>query len=123
MKKQNLLLPLVAMLASTVTIQAMHARSAAGIIAGEVTDPSGSVVAGAKVTISAGNWTETVLTNESGQYTISNLTPGKYEVAVNSDGFSTFDRAGLSVVANRQTKMDAPLELAPMHEIVNVSAQ
>ena len=120
MKKQNVLFSLSALLALGLTAMPVLANSAAGTLAGEVTDPSGSVVAGAKVVISRGAFAQTVQTDQTGQYTVKNLAPGKYEVAVSYDGFDTFDRAGLNVVAGHETKMDAPLDLAPLWQTVTV---
>jgi hypothetical protein len=118
MKKRNLLFSITAV---AVTLAAsLMAAPIAGTLGGEVTDPSGSVVAGAKVMISNGVKTQSVMTSDSGQFLVKDLAPGKYEVTVNVDGFNTFDRAGLSVVSGHQTKMDAPLELAPVFETVTV---
>lgn len=120
MKKQNVLFSVSALLAIGLAAMPAFANSSTGILAGEVTDPSGSVVAGAKVVISRGAFSETVQTNETGQYTVKNLAPGKYEVAVSYDGFDTFDRAALNVAAGRETKMDAPLDIAPLWQTVTV---
>ncbi|MDQ3800055.1 MAG: carboxypeptidase-like regulatory domain-containing protein, partial [Acidobacteriota bacterium] len=51
-------------------------------ITGTVTDATGKVVAGATVTITnAGTGAaRTVVTNESGEYTITELSPGMYSV-------------------------------------------
>ncbi len=118
MKKQNLLFSMTAV--AVAMAASLVAAPMGGTLGGEVTDPSGSVVAGAKVVISNGAKTQTAITNETGQFQIKDLAPGKYEVTVMSDGFSTFDRAGLNVVAGRQTKLDAPLDLAPVFESITV---
>src|SRR5580693_9353749 len=62
MKKQNVLFSLSALLAIGLAAMPALANSAPGTLAGEVTDPSGSVVANAKVVISRGAFSETVLT-------------------------------------------------------------
>ena len=118
MKKRNLLFSMTAV--AVALAASLAAATTGGTLGGEVTDPSGSVVAGAKVMISNGAKTLTTITNETGQFQIKDLAPGRYEVTVMSDGFSTFDRTGLSVVAGRQTKMDAPLDLAPVFESITV---
>ena len=120
MKKQNLLFSLAAIAGLALAAFPIQANSVAGKLAGEVTDPSGSVVAGAKVTIARGDYRQTVFTTESGQYSVANLAPGKYEVTISYDGFETFDRAGLNIVAGHETKADAPLEIAPVFQTVTV---
>ena len=60
------------------------AQKDTGAIAGTVKDPSGAVVAGAKVRVTdidRGTEIDTV-TNEVGEYTVSPLKVGRYKVAV-----------------------------------------
>ena len=61
-----------------------------GSIYGTVTDPSGSAVNNAKVTIQdVGKGTSSeVTTNESGNYTKGQLIPGTYKVTIEAPGFS-----------------------------------
>jgi len=62
---------------------------ATGSIQGNVTDPSGAVVSGAKVTItdkSRGSVINTT-TNSSGSYASGALVPGEYVVRVEAPGF------------------------------------
>ena len=55
-----------------------------GQVTGTVTDPSGAIVAGAKVTITDVNTgaSRTGTTNSSGSYTFTNLKPSTYDVVV-----------------------------------------
>ncbi len=66
------------------------AQQVFGSISGTVTDPSGSAVANAKVTITetTKGTSSDVTTNESGQYTKGQLIPGTYKVTVEAPGFS-----------------------------------
>jgi hypothetical protein len=66
---------------------------ATGSIQGSVTDPSGAVVVGAKVTITnkATGQIQTVTTTSSGAYASGALTPGDYSVHVEGQGFKTLD--------------------------------
>src|SRR5437868_6811770 len=62
-----------------------------GSLVGTVTDPSGAVVNGAKVTItnSATGQAINATSNQSGTYNSGALTPGNYKVQVASQGFRT----------------------------------
>ena len=59
-------------------------------ITGRVLDPQGNVVAGATVTAKniATEQTRSTTTNDEGEYTLSQLPPGTYEVAAEARGFS-----------------------------------
>jgi len=62
-----------------------------GSVQGTVTDPSGAVVSGARVTITNKGTARTITTNTtaSGLYTSGPLTPGDYVVKVQAQGFSS----------------------------------
>ncbi|MGA9770520.1 MAG: TonB-dependent receptor [Blastocatellia bacterium] len=68
----------------------VFAQVSTGDITGRVLDPQGNVVAGATVTAknTANDQTRSTTTNDSGEYTLSQLSPGKYEVAAEARGFS-----------------------------------
>ena len=66
------------------------AQVTTGDITGRVTDPQGKVVSGATVTVTnkATSALRSATTNDSGDYTITELPPGKYDVAAEAKGFS-----------------------------------
>jgi Peptidase family M1 domain/Carboxypeptidase regulatory-like domain len=61
----------------------------ADTLSGTVKDPSGAVVAGAKVEINGGNLTQALQlsTDTNGKFVAPNLAPGKYTVRVSKAGF------------------------------------
>src|SRR5271163_3973130 len=61
----------------------------ADTLSGTVKDPSGAVVAGARIEITGGNLIQPiVLTSDaSGRFTAPDLAPGKYTVKATKDGF------------------------------------
>jgi len=63
-----------------------------GIIAGTVTDPSGAVVVGANVTVTGVGTgaVRTATTDNAGSYSVTNLSPGTYQVKVGHTGFGDF---------------------------------
>src|SRR3974377_1780137 len=69
----------------------MQAQVLYGSLTGNVTDPSGALIPGAKVMAanSGTGVTTEVITNERGSYLFSNLLPGLYKVTVSAAGFTT----------------------------------
>jgi Carboxypeptidase regulatory-like domain/TonB-dependent Receptor Plug Domain len=84
-----------------------------GTISGTVTDQAGAVVAGATVeaTNTATSEKGTATTSDNGTYTISNLTPGVYDVTVTATGFAVATAKGLQVSISFNATQD--LALAP----------
>src|SRR5215472_17126807 len=69
---------------------------------GNVTDSSGAVVPDAKVTITEVNTgvIRTGQTNESGNYSFTNLAPGIYTVVVEAEGFKKETQRNVSVLVD-----------------------
>src|SRR5258707_15323408 len=68
-----------------------------GMIGGTVSDPSGSPIPGANVTITstATGGASATLSNSIGGFSVVGLTSGQYEVAVVHPGFSAFKETGI----------------------------
>jgi hypothetical protein len=64
-------------------------RARADTISGTVKDPSGAVVAGARIEITGGDLAQALVltSDESGKFVAPNLSAGKYSVRVAKDGF------------------------------------
>jgi hypothetical protein len=94
-------------------------------LVGTVTDSSGSVVAGAKVTVlntATSFVTETSTANDGGYY-VPYLIPGEYRVRVQAAGFKEFVREGLSMRSAEVPRIDIVLEVGAVSESVTVNAQ
>jgi hypothetical protein len=113
---------LVATLALAMTGPLLQGGSARGSLCGEVTDPSGALVPGAKIVVSGDHQSATLWADEAGQWTVGGLEPGTYEVAVSSDGFAPCDRAGLAVSGGGEIEVDASLDLAVLKQEITVTA-
>jgi carboxypeptidase family protein len=92
----------------------------ADTISGTVKDPSGAVVAGARIEISGDNLSQPIVltSDESGKFAASDLSPGKYSVRVTKEGFEEI----VSPVDLRGTA-DLPLKLmiAEQQASINVA--
>ena len=115
-----LLTLMTAFLLSPVLLLAQTTLST-GSIAGTVTDPSGAVVAGAKVAITnAGTGqTVTLTSNSSGAFVSGSLDPGKYKVQVSSKGFSTVSES-LEVQVGNTATVNAKLAVGQESTVVEV---
>src|SRR5258707_13499093 len=82
-------------------------------ISGTVTDATGSLVAGAKITITEINTGTKVETasDTSGHYHAPFLLPGDYDISVKVDGFKEFVRKGLRAGAGETPTVDAKLQV------------
>ncbi len=94
-----------------------------GIISGKITDPSGAVVAGAKLTITQTetNFTSTSETNSEGLYRVPSLRPGAYKVAVSAAGFKELVRDGLTLRIGENLGVDLQLQVGGVTESITVT--
>ncbi len=100
----------------------MAGQAAYGTIIGTVTDPSGAAVPNAKITVTdkeKGVSTSTT-SNDSGYYTVSNLTPGDYEATVEVKGFKTVVRENLPVIVGTSTTVNVTLEIGSVGQTITV---
>jgi len=92
----------------------------AGTITGTVKDPSGAVVAGARVEITGGTLTEpvVVITDGEGKFVVPNLAAGSYAVRVSKEGFEdSLARLDLKGTA----ELPVSLTIASQQTSVNVT--
>jgi hypothetical protein len=117
----RLLLPL---LLFTTLASPVLAQIPTGGLRGIITDPSKDVVPGVTVTVkNKGTGAErTVTTNSSGEYQVTNLQPGEYEIQISMSGF----KKGLievMVQVGENVTNDFQLEVGQATETVVVSSE
>jgi hypothetical protein len=94
-----------------------------GQIAGTVKDQTGAVISGASVTVtSAGGFVRTTTTDEQGNYALTNLQAGTYDVKVEKSGFATLTSKA-QVVTGSRVVVDASLGAQGNVDIVEVTGQ
>jgi carboxypeptidase family protein len=92
-----------------------------GSVVGTVSDPSGAVLIGAKVTITnvATGQVINLTTNSSGAYNSGALVPGDYRVQVSAKGFSSVDAPATVLVGNTATA-NVSLPIGGENQVVEV---
>ncbi|MBV8844068.1 MAG: TonB-dependent receptor, partial [Bryobacterales bacterium] len=100
-------------------------QAGTGTITGTVTDQTGAVIANASVT--AKNTDTGIVypaqTTSTGNYTLTQLPPGTYEVTVMVTGFKTYVHSKMQVPAAQVVREDAKLEVGASGESVTVTAE
>src|SRR6266446_5346194 len=99
------------------------AQAVYGSILGTVTDPQGSSVAGAKVTVTSltkGTAEETT-TNESGNYSVTHLIPDTYKVRIEANGFKALDIPSIQISADTGSRVDATMQVGAVTQSVEVT--
>ncbi len=95
-----------------------------GSIMGTVTDTTGAVVSGAKVTISseATGVSAEGKTDDRGDFIFTRLLPGTYTIKVEQSGFRTYVRKGVTVRLAVASRADITLGVGSITETVTVFA-
>ena len=101
----------------------LRAQLNTGRISGAVTDQSGGVVAGAKVTIVdvARGESRPLVADSAGLYAAPNLTPGVYTVRVEFMGFQTLERQNIMLNAGGDIRVDVTLQPGQQNQTVTVT--
>ena len=112
----------VALNLTMVLVCAAGAQNAS--INGTVTDPTGAVVEHVKVTATntATNIARSTESGSSGVYSLTQLVPGPYKVAVEAAGFHTVRIAALTLTVDQAVTLNVKLEVGSTQEQVMVEA-
>src|SRR5437588_12623427 len=96
-----------------------------GQFAGPVTDPSEDASSNAKVTVTNNSTGLSIAatTNASGSYTVKELPPGIYKVAVEAPGFKKLENNGVTANAGTISRVDVKLQLGKASETVEVTGE
>jgi hypothetical protein len=99
-------------------------QSERGTITGAVRDASGASVPGAAVIITNQDTNVAIhaSTNQDGEYTVPNLSPGVYIVRVEKSGFRPSEERGLTLNAAQSVRADASLQIGTSTQAVEVQA-
>jgi len=110
--------------ASTLSVAAAPARPqpATGAISGTVSDPSGALVPGARITVinQSSGMSGEALSNDSGAFSITALTPAIYTMTAVADGFQRSVGTAIPVQAGNNTQVQPRLLLMGASAVVSV---
>jgi hypothetical protein len=92
---------------------------------GTVTDPSGSAIRGAQVTIvnSSTDFTRTTTTGADGGYTFVEVLPGTYALTVENAGFKKYEQAGVLLRVELPATVNVQMKVGSNSEVVSVTAE
>jgi hypothetical protein len=113
-----------ALLALFAVSMSVFAQSDNSTISGEVKDPTGAVVANAKVNVTNEETKadRQVVTNGSGFFTVTNISPGYYSVSVEAPGFKKFTSTRNKLEAALPYNIAVALSVGQVSDSINVEA-
>jgi hypothetical protein len=94
-------------------------------LSGVVSDRTGAVIPGAKVTLTdeGTNITANNVTNGRGIYLFTGVRPGSYTIRVESSGLATQERKGVTLAVSQSATLDFSLSPQAFSEVVTVTEQ
>jgi hypothetical protein len=100
------------------------AQGTGGTVNGTITDPSGATIRGADVIIQqkATGQVRNATTNDSGFFSVPNLTPGAYDITVVATGFATAVQEDVPIAVGQTVVLNVQLKLTDVKETVEVVA-
>ena len=95
-----------------------------GTIRGVVRDQQSAVTPGATVTVRNvdTNVARTATADENGQFLVTNLPVGAYELTVELAGFTKYVRSGLTLAVNQDAVVDVTMQTGAVAETVMVTS-
>lgn len=101
------------------------AQGGTATLVGRVTDPSHAVIVGATVVVRDLNSdaVRTVKTNKEGDYTVSDLTPGDYDVLITMPSFKEEEQPTFSLQTGQTARFDVTLQVGSVSEKVTVTTE
>jgi len=123
MRRLFVLFSLVALCFLPAVVAVAQSASSA-TITGQVVDPQGAVITGAKITATNldTGLVRSTLTTGAGDYSLPNLPPGKYDIKVSAAKFAQSEAKGVVINVGDQRDMNFKLGVAGATQTVEVTA-
>jgi hypothetical protein len=108
-----------------ISVAVVWPQTPTGEFTGRVTDPSGAAVAGAKITVTdlATGVERQTESNDTGNYTVPLLPPGKYQLTAQKEGFRPMTQSGYTLNVDQIVRVDFALKLGSVSDTVSVVAE
>jgi hypothetical protein len=103
----------------------LEAQNISSSLSGTVQDPTGAVVAAARVTLTSEDtgFIRTVTTTHGGFFSFPDLTPATFSLEVTAPGFKTYRQTGIDIGSSAQHSAGAiRLQLGEVSDAVTVTA-
>src|SRR6267142_1282706 len=97
-----------------------RAQSTTGTIAGRIVDAQGFVMPGVIVTATGAQGAKSAVTDGEGRFSLPFLTPGRYTVRAELQGFKTIDRSDIDVRLDQRVDLAMTMEIGDLTESVTV---
>lgn len=104
---------------------AAFAQTSTGKVIGVVQDTSGAVLPGVSIVIrNLGTGTSRdAVTDDRGQFDVSGLAPGRYQIDAELQGFRKFSQGPVTVQVNQETRVNPTLSVGAVAETITVAAE
>jgi hypothetical protein len=108
---------------ASLLVTTMWAQGMFATLTGVVSDPTGAVVANAKVTLrDAGSGSErSTVTNGEGYYTFASVPVGSYDLSVDAPGFQGYKVSGIGLGGSEKRNVNVSLQVGNTNQTVEVS--
>lgn len=124
MKRLSIFVLIVFLSVPFIPVLVVAQRTTASI-SGVVSDPSGAVIPGARVTVveTSTNIATTAQGNAQGFYMLSNLGPGSYRLHVEAPGFQGYEQTGIVIQVGQPRVVDIAMRIGSANQQITVSSQ
>src|SRR5436190_17488266 len=118
------LVPALSLLLIVSTAAMLRGQTVLATITGTVNDPTGAVVANAPISVKnlENGQVFTAASSATGNYAVSQLPIGDYDLTVTVPGFKTYSHTGFHLAAAQTMREDVRLEVGNTTESVTVTA-
>jgi len=110
-------------LSAILLVGGASAQTNTSAIAGVITDETGAAVPNATVTVTETSTGQVRTTSATGEYVVSQLPPGKYDVKVGAQGFQTALASGVTLDVAQRARLDFTMKVGQLSQQVEVTAR
>src|SRR5581483_11365122 len=103
----------------------LAAQATEGSILGTVVDKTGAAIAGAQITVTnvQTNFPRTTVSNSAGEYVVSNLPLGSYQVSAQMPGFKKVVHPPVEMTVKARLRVDLELEIGDLTQSVEIAGE